>query len=276
MLLKDAIDIKGTQMISLVGAGGKTSIIFRLAQELAADKKKILITTTTKMYIPDTSYGGKLVIGNHVDSITDEAQLLEHGIITWAGGKTPDGKMTGILPEYLDVIYTKKLFDIILVEADGSKQKPLKAPSDYEPVVPKKTSIVLGVMGIDVIGKHLDGRNVHRPEQIAKITGNPIGSIVDEDIMVKIVLHNEGLFKNSGNNARKILVLNKVDNTALASAAVILAELIKERACRISQKPSERAFVSNYVQIQKIILTSLKKTPPVVGLLDNRDIQFNR
>ena len=106
MLLKDAIDIKGTQMISLVGAGGKTSIIFRLAQELAADKKKILITTTTKCIYP-TLHTGKLVIGNHVDSITDEAQLLEHGIITWAGGKTPDGKMTGFCLNIL-MLYIQK------------------------------------------------------------------------------------------------------------------------------------------------------------------------
>jgi probable selenium-dependent hydroxylase accessory protein YqeC len=272
MLLKDAIGIKGIQMISLVGAGGKTSIIFRLAQELASNKKKVLISTTTKMYIPDALHGGKLVIGNHIDSIIGESQQIERGVVTWAGGKTTDGKITGILPEYLDAIYTQKLFDIILLEADGSKQKSLKAPSEYEPVIPKKTSIVLGVMGIDTLGKHLDERNVHRPELIEKITGNPIGSIIDADLMAKIALHKEGLFKNSDIIARKILVLNKVDDEALASAAVILAELIKERTCQILQKPSERAFVSKYVQIEKIISTSLKKTPPVVGLLDNHDI----
>ncbi|NLC63687.1 MAG: putative selenium-dependent hydroxylase accessory protein YqeC [Thermoanaerobacterales bacterium] len=118
MLLKDAIGIKGLQMISFVGAGGKTSAMFRLAKELAETNKKVLISTTTKMYIPETHDGGKLIVGNSIEQIEDASQLIEHGVMTWAGGKTLNGKISGVLPEYLDVIYGKENFDFILVEAD--------------------------------------------------------------------------------------------------------------------------------------------------------------
>ncbi|NLC62871.1 MAG: putative selenium-dependent hydroxylase accessory protein YqeC, partial [Thermoanaerobacterales bacterium] len=182
--------------------------------------------------------------------------------ITWAWGKTSDGKITGVLPEYLDVIHGQKKFDFILVEADGSKQKPLKAPAVYEPVIPKRTSIVLGLMGIDAMGKPLDGKNVHRPENIEDITGRPIGSVIDAEMMAKIALHDQGLFKNSGTASTKILVLNKVDNDAAISAALTLARTVKKRM------ESEGAYVRRYGRINRVILTSIKKKNPVIYILD--------
>ncbi|MGI6485596.1 MAG: selenium cofactor biosynthesis protein YqeC [Tepidanaerobacteraceae bacterium] len=197
-----------------------------------------------------------------IERILGESGLIEHGIITWAWGKTSDGKITGVLPEYLDVIHGQKKFDFILVEADGSKQKPLKAPAVYEPVIPKRTSIVLGLMGIDAMGKPLDGKNVHRPENIEDITGRPIGSVIDVEIMAQIALHDQGLFKNSGKATTKILVLNKVDNDAAISAALTLARTVKERV------ESEGAYVRRYGRINRVILTSIKKKNPVIYILD--------
>lgn len=42
---------KKARTISVVGAGGKTTLIYRLAEELKEKGFRVLITTTTKMYV---------------------------------------------------------------------------------------------------------------------------------------------------------------------------------------------------------------------------------
>ena len=65
------------------------------------------------------------------------------------------GKLKGIDREFIDKIYQKHLFDYIVVEADGSKRRPIKAPALYEPVLPRETTRVVGLIGLDALGKSI-------------------------------------------------------------------------------------------------------------------------
>ena len=119
-------------VISVVGAGGKTSLISAWARELAAGGKNVIITTTTHMFRPD--------------------DMDEKGIKVIAADDPEDpGKLTAP-PE--DVI--KRLrdeADVVLIEADGSRRMPLKWPADREPVIPDYTDITVCVAGLSAIGK---------------------------------------------------------------------------------------------------------------------------
>jgi len=115
------------RLISVVGAGGKTTLIFALARELQGREMSVAVTTTTHM-----------------------ASEGRYGIIPM-GIPCGDGKIKGISREYPAELL--KRYDIVLVEADGSRRLPFKVPAEHEPVLPKETDLVIGVAGAGAIGQ---------------------------------------------------------------------------------------------------------------------------
>jgi len=206
------VDRDTSEMISLVGAGGKTSIMFRLAQELKSLRKKVLVTTTTNIAFSETSNADCLI----VDSSKNIYSLsgIEPGTIVCLGSTMVDGlgKLKGIERELVSKIYREHLFDHIIVEADGSKRRPIKAPAPYEPVIPRETTRVIGVIGLDALGKAITEDYVHRPNLFCTITGKKMGDIIDRKCLRDLILSEDGLFKGAPQGCRKYVVLNKADH----------------------------------------------------------------
>lgn len=204
----------GSGIVAFVGAGGKTSLLLHLARELEAEGRAVLVTTTTHLADPREE-------GESFASIVFRPDL-EHP----AAGRSPagpdpvpgvtlvvsrladgPGKLKGIDPSR--VAELREAWDLVLVEADGSKRLPIKAPAPYEPVVPAGTDVVVGVVGLDALGRPMDERTVHRPERFAAVTGCERGAPIGWDHVVALARHPEGLFK--GTRARRVVLLNKSD-----------------------------------------------------------------
>ncbi|WOO37632.1 selenium cofactor biosynthesis protein YqeC [Anaerocolumna sp. AGMB13020] len=237
MRLTTALDLKqnyrNTRTISIVGGGGKTSTIFTLAYELAGQGKKVLITTTTAMYNPAGIDNPNIfVLGDHV---------------------TAEGKLKGISKEEAARIHTGNQYAYILVEADGSKGRPIKAPAEHEPVIPDTTDIMIGVIGMDAFGKKVTEVNVHRPEILCALT-NPLNGIVDEEVIFKLVTHSQGLFKNCPVSAKKILLLNKVFD-----------EKTNEVALKVGH-----TIIRESETIDRIIIGAVREEEPVRELMKGR------
>jgi len=213
------IDLNISELISVVGAGGKTSTMFRLAQELKALGKKVLATTTTNIALSETSQADHLVL----DSSKNICCLsgVKPGTIVCLGSGMLDnkGKLTGIDREFIDEIYQKHLFDYIVVEADGSKRRPIKAPAHYEPVIPRETTRVVGLIGLDALGKSITEDYVHRPNLFCSITGKKMGDIIDRKCLTDLILSGNGLFKDAPRGCRRYVVFNKADHSGLEEEA---------------------------------------------------------
>jgi probable selenium-dependent hydroxylase accessory protein YqeC len=207
------IDLSVSELLSLVGAGGKTSIMFKLAQELKASGKKVLVTTTTNLACSEALWADNLII----DSSRDLCLLsnVEPGTIVCLGsGMVNDkGKFKGVDREFISEIYQKHLFDYIVVEADGSKRKPIKAPADYEPLIPSETTRTIGVIGLDALDKAITGEHVHRPEIFCSVTGKNMGDLIDRQCLINLILSEDGLFKDVPHGCRRHVVFNKADHT---------------------------------------------------------------
>lgn len=132
------------QVISFVGAGGKTTWIYALAQEQRAVGKRVLIVTTTHMKRP-LHWG--VLTGNRMDI----ARQLDAEGIAVAGIPCENGKITYIGDTLFQEITS--LADIILIEADGSKRMPLKVFDIHEPVILPQTQLILCLAGISALGK---------------------------------------------------------------------------------------------------------------------------
>ncbi len=217
--------IKNKGIIALVGAGGKTTTMMHLANHLKNLNMRVMVTTTTRIFVPEQAFYDLLTMQKDLE---DQKPLIGPGTITVIGnGIEEPNKLIGVNPEWLDKIASDKWFDVILVEADGAKRKPIKAPASHEPVIPKDASCVIGVIGLDALGKPLSNEWVHRLAEFKTITHAAEGDLIDDEMVMNLIVHPEGLFKNTPSKAEKIVLLNKAETTMHLITANNIKSLLK-------------------------------------------------
>ncbi len=234
MKLKEVLDIKLGDVVTIVGAGGKTTLMFTLGEELRGEGK-VLITTTTKIYMPETKQFDFLEIDFHKFN----EHIIDKGIYIYGESVDSENKIKGLNLNLLEKQLHK--FDYVLVEGDGSKKKPIKGWREDEPVVSSNTTKTVGVLSIEVVGKEINEKNIHRVDRFLDITNSNIGEVIDLEIITSLVFHEKGLFKDA--KGEKILFINKVES----HKDKMLAECLKEKIKKI-----------NNGYINKIICGSLR------------------
>jgi probable selenium-dependent hydroxylase accessory protein YqeC len=190
-------------LISLVGAGGKTTTVFQLANQLK-NGASVLLTTTTAMFHPhdqvdDVYYGTLPKLPYYKNKIT--ALFYDYE-------KNKD-KVSGIDSQLANQITQEGIFDYIINEADGAKRKPLKCYGPHEPVIPKESHIVIVVLGADAIGKVLSEDTVHRTEAFTEVTKLNVGDIITSDSLIKLLTHRNGFLKDLPEHASTYVLINK-------------------------------------------------------------------
>jgi len=226
--LYQTLGLEGGGVVSIVGAGGKTSLMFRVAHELRDRREPVLTTTTTKIMMPTATQCRHVILATSVPALVDRAaELLKKSChLCAASPREPEheGKIIGFRPDCITDIWRCGIFRWIIVEADGALQKPLKVPAAHEPVIPASSSWVIGVVGLTAIGKPLSSEWVFRHERYAAITGLALGRPVTVDSLVTAILHPEGLFKGSPPRAEKVIFLNAVGKPRLQAMGGRLAQ----------------------------------------------------
>jgi len=224
------IELNKNELITFVGAGGKTTAMFKLARELENKGKSVLVTTTTAIYYPENENCDRILVLDNKNEIVFQ-EILSYGITAIGNKVTEEGKLKGIELSLIDDIYSKKLFDFVLVEGDGAKGKPIKAPADHEPVIPKLSTIVIGVIGLDAVGKIINEDNVHRVKQFCYITNKKVNDIITEEDIVLISCNEKGVFKAAPEKSRKLLLLNKAKSIEDIEAAERITKVLKMNIC---------------------------------------------
>lgn len=203
------IDTKKDELITFVGAGGKTTTMFRLAERLKNAGKKVLVTTTTAIYFPQCSYYDNIFIGKSCSAEVMEKAAYK-GVSVLGSFINVQGKLKGVDKYFIDYLYKNRIFDYILVEGDGSRRRPVKAPAVHEPVIPESSTKVVGIIGMSSYGMTINSENVHRPELFCDITNSDINDIIDEEKLIRLILADRGLFKAVPYNSKKYLILTQV------------------------------------------------------------------
>ena len=243
--LVDTLALRGHEIISLVGAGGKTTLMFALARELRERGRTVITTTTTKISEPLAEEAPCLVIE------ADEAPaialikdgLSRDGHCTFAARRFPGGKIGGADPAFIQRLAQEQTADYIIVEADGARRLPLKAPGEDEPVIPSATTLLIPIVGIDALGRPLDNETAFRPERIAKLTGTKFGDPITAHIIARLMSHPQGLLKGALPGARIIPFINKVETIkGLAGARTIAHEVLRQGPKEIERVVLSRLF----------------------------------
>ncbi len=130
----EGLDIKKDDIITITGAGGKSSLMLFLARELA-QRGRVLVTTTTKIFAPERENFEELIVeGKKIRGKFKNICIYGKEII--------NGKIEGLSEE--EIMNIKDNFDFVLIEGDGAKRKILKSWNNYEPCIPTITTKVIG------------------------------------------------------------------------------------------------------------------------------------
>jgi probable selenium-dependent hydroxylase accessory protein YqeC len=252
--LTEALAVEAREVISLVGAGGKTTLMFRLAKELSLGGKKVVTTTTTKILEPVSGETNSLFVDSDEERIKDfvRGHLGQYGLVTIARERLESGKLKGVSPSLVDELCHSQGVDAVIIEADGAAGRPVKAPRENEPVIPTSTTLFVAILGIDGSGMKLSEEYVFQPERVSKITGVPVGERLTDEAMAILVTHPEGIFKGAPSSSRIVAFLNKVDIPNGVAKARNIAHKILDKKHR---------------QIERIVLGQLKSESPVAEVI---------
>ena len=163
-------------MVAVVGRGGKTTYIRQQAKKYIAQGKRVLVTTTTHMY----AEAGTLFT-NDAEEI---CACLQTKGYCMAGQRAEEAKICALSPDVL--ARAAQCADVVLVEADGSKGKPVKFPAAHEPVIPDGADTIVIVMGFFAVGQTIR-EACHRPELVCECLGVSQAHRLTADDLQKLV-----------------------------------------------------------------------------------------
>jgi molybdenum cofactor cytidylyltransferase len=220
-------------VVSFVGGGGKSSALFRLAHELTRAGHRVIITTTTHIASEQMNWApAQVALSIDQLPVKQVAQALDAYGCCLLYGEIRGEKVRGVSVEMVEQLVQQApalRLSAILVEADGSRRKPVKAPAGHEPALPASTTLLIPVLGLDAIGARIDEEHVHRPELVRSLLGLSPGAITDRltpQMAARLLMHPEGGAKLLPPGARLLPLLNKADTAPrLASARLIASQL---------------------------------------------------
>ncbi len=198
--LGSALHLGPHELVSLVGGGGKTTVLFELGRQIDG---LVVLTTTTKMHSGRTA--GYHVVNGPSDRELIDALTAYRTVLVWRHGAR--GKAHGVDRASCDRWFD--LADHVIVEADGARQKPLTAPGPFEPVVPTATTLLVACVGADALGRVIADQ-CHRPMRVAAVAGCSPYQRLTPQRLVSLLLSDRGLMKGRPADARFAVVVNNV------------------------------------------------------------------
>ena len=203
MRLQEAFGLNRKDVLALVGAGGKTTLMYRLATELAAAGWRVVVTTTTRLREPVAGQVPAVLLSTNADELLRRLPdlLSTNGWVLVAAGvtrrlpSTGGRKLLGIPPDLVGRLAAQPEIDAVLVEADGARGRSVKAPAAYEPVIPASTTLLIPVIGADAAGQPLSRAIAHRPRRMAALLGVKLRTLLTPELLGALLVHPQGGLK---------------------------------------------------------------------------------
>ncbi len=198
--------------VAWVGSGGKSTLIFSILNELY---RKSIITTSTHLTVAQAEYVNQHIVIDNPDKLSQSLVKGKFGITLISSGIDPlePNKLAGFTPEDLKPISSFCFSNALplFIEADGSRNKPIKSPADHEPQIPSFVSKVCVVVGLSGLGKPISEEFIHRPQLFANVINKKMGEEITADDLFRYLSSPDGGLKGIPSQAVRILFLNQAD-----------------------------------------------------------------
>ncbi|MGR8918179.1 MAG: selenium cofactor biosynthesis protein YqeC [Gammaproteobacteria bacterium] len=203
-------------VVCLVGAGGKKTTMYALAE---AHPGRVALSSTSHMYLYDE---------RRVDAVVrlpgDAPPPSTARVVAFAGRTETRKRVGGLDAATLQAIRDRGEFDLIVLKADGARARWIKAPQDYEPLIPAFADTVIPVVSARAIGRRLDEGIAHRPERAAAVMHTRVDAPLEPLHLARLLASPDGALKGVGDALVRPLI-NMVDGPAELAAAREAADL---------------------------------------------------
>ena len=224
MKLHEALGISSGDVVAFVGAGGKSGAILTVCEGLLQAKMKVLVAPTTKMLLGEADRIGPLVTSEDAEGLQKKAEnaLSEAPAVVAGSGMISKNRVGGVDPAWIGGLAS--LADVVLVEADGSRRRPIKGTADHEPALPTAATLVVAIANVQALGKPVDNEHVHRPEVFSELTGIGQGHSITPGAFATAIAR--GSLARVPQETRKTALITGVDpGRTMSKASVITREL---------------------------------------------------
>ena len=201
--LLEKLSLDAPRVIAVIGGGGKTTLLHALGEHLAQQGRRVVLTTTTHFGVD-----GRAVSPNSPEEVNAHLRPGRPLLCAYPQGH----RMTGLPAEW----YPALKADHILVEADGSRCRPLKVHRAFEPVVPAGTGLLLQVAGLRALGQRVE-ECVHCWQEM----GLAPQQIVDEVLIAELLARG---FEHTKFDGPKVAILNQADTPKLRRRGQVIAQ----------------------------------------------------
>ena len=235
-------------IVSFIGAGGKKTTMFRLAEQYGG---RVGITATAHIEFFPKELKATNYIGDEDALLSAVNKDKSSKAIAFARPSSRFGRRAGIHPDMAQRFYDEGEFDLLLIKADGARGKFIKAPAEYEPALSSASITVIPVVSAQIIGQPLNNEIAHRVDQICKITGLKDQEEIKPVHIARLITDKHGLLKSIHDSAMIIPLINMVDDAKIEKEAKLVATLALQMTDSFDQ----------------VILAAMKKDKPIVDVV---------
>ena len=208
-------------VISIAGAGGKTTLMFRLAEMLPVP---CVMTTTTKVGADQIRKADSTSTIDCIDGMIPGKKMWVTPSLAPVKGKIPGGTLVDF--KKLAAFCAERGWGLVN-EADGAACRHIKAPAAHEPVIPAESNVCVYAVGLDVLGKPVSDETVHRPEVFTRLTGTEADEAITAEAVLRLLEHPEGGLKGFPAGALRVVYLTHADPSDRKDAAAWIDDRIK-------------------------------------------------
>jgi len=245
--LLDALEAR-RGIVCAVGAGGKKSTLYRLAQ---LHTGRVALTSTVHIPPVPKDLNAHIIVmaQEHLPAAVLEAASTYRRLAYFQPSEKR-GRFAGVASELIVAIHNRARFDATLVKADGARTRLIKAPDETEPRIPDEADVVLALVSARALGEPLDSRIAHRVGLVTAATGAAEGEPLRPIHLARLLASEKGSLKGVG-RARVIPVVNMVDDPQREK----LAREIAEHALHLASR------------FDRVVLTSMHRNDLVVRVI---------
>jgi probable selenium-dependent hydroxylase accessory protein YqeC len=219
-----ALGISSGDIAAFVGAGGKSTAILAVSEGLTQEGLNVLVAPTTKMLSGEAEGIGQIVTSEDDADLRAKAEraLSEAPAVVVGSGMLSKNRVGGVEPAWIGEL--AGLADVILIEADGSRRRPIKGTADHEPAIPDTATLVVAVGNVHALGTPVDEEHVHRPAIFSNLTGIGQGQSITPRAFALALA--QGSLARVPQSARTAALITGVQpGRSMSDASVITREL---------------------------------------------------
>jgi probable selenium-dependent hydroxylase accessory protein YqeC len=226
--LSTFLNIKPSQCVSIMGAGGKSTLMNRLADELIVLGCTVVLTSTTNYHRPESLQSEQILLTREESEWPEKLEALAR---RWNRLLVLHHELGDAMVKGIDVAAVRTIHEhipdaIVIVKTDGARKRWFKAPNQSEPVVPPWSQLCITVVNCEILGQPLTEALVHRPERVAELTGLHVGDPITPQAVGAVLTHPDTYTRKTPSGARRVVYISHVaSQDAFACAEAIAAHL---------------------------------------------------